>query len=387
VTLGTSEDTQMIDDLEEKYKKSFMLHYNFPPFSVGEVGRIGGPGRREIGHGALAERALSTLIPPQERFPYTIRIVSDILESNGSSSMATVCGSSLALMEAGVPITQHCAGVAMGLVKEGEKVAVLTDILGLEDHLGDMDFKVAGTRLGVTAVQMDIKLGGISFEVLEKALERARAGRMHVLDRMEEAIAEPRSDLSEYAPRILTITINKDKIREVIGPGGKIIRGIVEETGAKIDVSDDGTVNIASVDPAAGRKALERIRQIVAEPEIGRLYEGVVKSVLAFGAFVEFMPGKDGLVHISELAEGRVEKVEDVLNEGDRVTVRLIGIDKQSRVKLSLRAAQDESWKPGAEGDGGERRERGGRDRGRGGEGGERRGGRGPRPERSRRET
>jgi polyribonucleotide nucleotidyltransferase len=249
-----------------------------------------------------------------------------------------------------------------------------------------MDFKVAGTRLGVTAVQMDIKLGGISFEVLDTALERARAGRMHVLDRMEEAIAEPRSDLSEYAPRILTITINKDKIREVIGPGGKIIRGIVEETGAKIDVSDDGTVNIASVDPAAGRNALERIRQIVAEPEIGRLYEGVVKSVLAFGAFVEFMPGKDGLVHISELAEGRVEKVEDVLNEGDRVTVRLIGIDKQSRVKLSLRAAQDESWQPGAEGDGGERRERGGRDRGRGGEGGERRGGRGHRPERSRRE-
>jgi polyribonucleotide nucleotidyltransferase len=385
VTLGTSEDTQMIDDLEEKYHKSFMLHYNFPPFSVGEVGRIGGPGRREIGHGALAERALSTVIPPQERFPYTIRIVSDILESNGSSSMATVCSSSLALMEAGVPIPQHCAGVAMGLVKEGERVAVLTDILGLEDHLGDMDFKVAGTRTGVTAVQMDIKIGGISFEVLEQALERARAGRMHVLDRMEETIAEPRGDLSEYAPRILTITINKDKIREVIGPGGKIIRGIVEETGAKIDVNDDGTVNIASVDPAAGRKALERIRAIVAEPEIGRLYEGVVKSVLAFGAFVEFMPGKDGLVHISELAEGRVEKVEDVLNEGDRVTVRLIGIDKQNRVKLSLKAALDESWQPGAEGDGGERRDRGPRERGRGGEGGERRGGRGHRPERSRR--
>jgi polyribonucleotide nucleotidyltransferase len=384
VTLGTSEDTQMIDDLEEKYHKSFMLHYNFPPFSVGEVGRIGGPGRREIGHGALAERALSTLIPPQERFPYTIRIVSDILESNGSSSMATVCSSSLALMEAGVPIPQHCAGVAMGLVKEGDRVAVLTDILGLEDHLGDMDFKVAGTRTGVTAVQMDIKIGGISFEVLEQALERARAGRMHVLDRMEETIAEPRGDLSEYAPRILTITINKDKIREVIGPGGKIIRGIVEETGAKIDVNDDGTVNIASVDPAAGRKALERIRAIVAEPEIGRLYEGVVKSVLAFGAFVEFMPGKDGLVHISELAEGRVEKVEDVLNEGDRVTVRLIGIDKQNRVKLSLKAALDESWQPGADGDG-ERRDRGGRERGRGGEGGERRGGRGHRPERSRR--
>jgi polyribonucleotide nucleotidyltransferase len=385
VTLGTSEDTQMIDDLEEKYHKSFMLHYNFPPFSVGEVGRIGGPGRREIGHGALAERALSTLIPAQERFPYTIRIVSDILESNGSSSMATVCSSSLALMEAGVPIPQHCAGVAMGLVKEGERVAILTDILGLEDHLGDMDFKVAGTRRGVTAVQMDIKIGGISFEVLDRALDRARAGRMHVLDRMEETIAEPRGDLSEYAPRILTITINKDKIREVIGPGGKIIRGIVEETGAKIDVNDDGTVNIASVDPAAGRKALERIRAIVAEPEIGRLYEGVVKSVLAFGAFVEFMPGKDGLVHISELAEGRVEKVEDVMNEGDRVTVRLIGIDKQGRVKLSLRAAQDESWQPGSDVDGGERRERGGRDRGRGGEGGERRGGRGHRPERSRR--
>ncbi len=344
VTLGTSDDTQMIDDLEQVYHKTFMLHYNFPPFSVGEVGRIGGPGRREIGHGALAERSLKPLIPSQEAFPYTIRIVSDILESNGSSSMATVCSSSLALMEAGVPLARPCAGVAMGLVKEGDRVAVLSDIMGLEDHLGDMDFKVAGTRDGVTAVQMDIKIGGISFEVLERALEQARAGRHHVLDAMQAAIAAPRAEISQYAPRILTITIAKDKIREVIGPGGKVIRGIVEETGAKIDVNDDGVVNIASVDPRAGQRALDRIREIVAEPEIGRVYDGLVKSVLAFGAFVEFMPGKDGLVHISELAQGRVEKVEDVLNVGDRVRVRLIGIDKQNRVKLSLRAADDENW-------------------------------------------
>jgi polyribonucleotide nucleotidyltransferase len=344
VTLGTSEDTQMIDDLEEVYHKTFMLHYNFPPFSVGEVGRIGSPGRREIGHGVLAERALHPLIPSQEAFPYTIRIVSDILESNGSSSMATVCSSSLALMEAGVPISSHCAGVAMGLVKEGERVAVLSDIMGLEDHLGDMDFKVAGTRNGVTAVQMDIKIGGISFDVLERALEQAREGRHHVLGVMEMTLPEPRSELSQYAPRILTITIAKDKIREVIGPGGKVIRGIVEETGAKIDVNDDGVVNIASVDPRAGQRALDRIREIVAEPEIGRVYDGVVKSVLAFGAFVEFMPGRDGLVHISELAPGRVEKVEDVLNVGDRVRVRLIGIDKQNRVKLSLRATDEEGW-------------------------------------------
>ncbi|HEY7460505.1 MAG TPA: polyribonucleotide nucleotidyltransferase [Gemmatimonadota bacterium] len=344
VTLGTSDDTQMIDDLEQVYHKTFMLHYNFPPFSVGEVGRIGGPGRREIGHGALAERSLKPLIPSQEAFPYTIRIVSDILESNGSSSMATVCSSSLALMEAGVPLARHCAGVAMGLVKDGERVAVLSDIMGLEDHLGDMDFKVAGTRDGVTAVQMDIKIGGISFEVLERALEQARAGRQHVLAAMQAAIAKPRAEISQYAPRILTITIAKDKIREVIGPGGKVIRGIVEETGAKIDVNDDGVVNIASVDPRAGQRALDRIREIVAEPEIGRVYDGLVKSVLAFGAFVEFMPGKDGLVHISELAQGRVEKVEDVLNVGDRVRVRLIGIDKQNRVKLSLRAADDENW-------------------------------------------
>ncbi|MBA2564248.1 MAG: polyribonucleotide nucleotidyltransferase, partial [Gemmatimonadetes bacterium] len=350
VTLGTSEDTQMIDDLEEKYHKTFMLHYNFPPFSVGEVGRVAGPGRREIGHGALAERALTPLIPGQERFPYTLRIVSDILESNGSSSMATVCSSSLALMEAGVPIGRHCGGIAMGLIKEGDRVAVLSDILGLEDHLGDMDFKVAGTRAGITAVQMDIKIGGISFEILETALEKARAGRLHILSEMEAAIAEPRTELSRYAPRILSITINKDKIREVIGPGGKIIRGIVEQTGAKIDVNDDGTVNIASVDPTAGEKALEIIRGIVAEPEIGRVYDGVVKSVLAFGAFVEFMPGKDGLVHISELAQGRVEKVEDVLNVGDQVQVRLIGIDKQNRVKLSLKEAGNENWVPATNG-------------------------------------
>jgi polyribonucleotide nucleotidyltransferase len=379
VTLGTSDDTQMIDDLEEVYHKTFMLHYNFPPFSVGEVGRIGSPGRREIGHGALAERSLKPLIPSQEAFPYTIRIVSDILESNGSSSMATVCSSSLALMEAGVPIARHCAGVAMGLVKEGDRVAVLSDIMGLEDHLGDMDFKVAGTDQGVTAVQMDIKIGGISFDVLERALEQARAGRHHVLAAMNAAIAGPRSEISQYAPRILTLTISKDKIREVIGPGGKVIRGIVEETGAKIDVNDDGVVNIASVDPRAGQRALDRIREIVAEPEIGRIYDGVVKSVLAFGAFVEFMPGKDGLVHISELAQGRVEKVEDVLNVGDRVRVRLIGIDKQNRVKLSLRAVEDENWQERVNGE----RSREGAGRGGSGDGDGRGRGR-PRP-RSRR--
>ncbi len=379
VTLGTSDDTQMIDDLEEVYHKTFMLHYNFPPFSVGEVGRIGSPGRREIGHGALAERSLRPLIPSQDAFPYTIRIVSDILESNGSSSMATVCSSSLALMEAGVPIARHCAGVAMGLVKEGDRVAVLSDIMGLEDHLGDMDFKVAGTRDGVTALQMDIKIGGISFDVLGRALEQARAGRYHVLAAMEATIAEPRGEISQYAPRILTITIAKDKIREVIGPGGKVIRGIVEETGAKIDVNDDGVVNIASVDPRAGQRALDRIREIVAEPELGRVYEGVVKSVLAFGAFVEFMPNRDGLVHISELAPGRVEKVEDVLNVGDRVRVRLIGIDKQNRVKLSLRAADDENWQERVNGE----RSREGAGRGGSGDGDGRGRGR-PRP-RSRR--
>ena len=383
VTLGTSEDTQMIDDLEEVYRKSFMLHYNFPPFSVGEVGRMTGPGRREIGHGALAERALKPLIPDQGEFPYTIRIVSDILESNGSSSMATVCSSSLALMEAGVPIPRHCAGIAMGLVKDGERVAMLSDIMGLEDHLGDMDFKVAGSRSGITAVQMDIKIGGITFDVLEKALEQARAGRLHVLQAMEATIPEPRSDLSQYAPRILSITINKDKIREVIGPGGKIIRSIVEETGAKIDVNDDGVVNIASVDPAAGLRALERIRAIVAEPEVGRLYDGVVKSVLAFGAFVEFMPGRDGLVHISELAPGRVEKVEDVLNVGDKVTVKLIGIDKQNRVKLSLKAANPANEEAAGEGNG---QPPGDEQAGRG-QGRSQAGERGRRPERPRRRS
>jgi polyribonucleotide nucleotidyltransferase len=383
VTLGTSEDTQMIDDLEEVYRKSFMLHYNFPPFSVGEVGRVTGPGRREIGHGALAERALQPLIPPQTDFPYTIRIVSDILESNGSSSMATVCSSSLALMEAGVPIPHHCGGIAMGLVKEGDEVAILSDIMGLEDHLGDMDFKIAGTRRGITGVQMDMKVMGISIDVLERAVEKARSGRLHILQLMEEAIAQPRGELSQYAPRILTMTVPKDKIREIIGPGGKIIRGIVEETGAKIDVNDDGVVNIASVDPTAGQRAMEIIRGIIAEPEIGRLYEGVVKSVLAFGAFVEFMPGKDGLVHISELAPGRVEKVEDVLNVGDRVRVRLIGIDKQNRVKLSLKAADDENWRESSNGQPSE----GGRGRG---EGEQRRGGeqgRGRRPQGSRRRS
>ncbi|MEJ2151856.1 MAG: polyribonucleotide nucleotidyltransferase, partial [Gemmatimonadota bacterium] len=338
VTLGTRQDQQMIDDLDPKWDKTFMLHYNFPPFSVGEVGRFGGTGRREIGHGVLAERSLRTLLPDHEKFPYTIRIVSDILESNGSSSMASVCSGSLSLMDAGVPITKACAGIAMGLIKEDDEVVVWSDILGIEDHLGDMDFKVAGTRDGITGFQMDIKIKGVSFEVLERAVAQARDGRLHILGLMEQAIEGPREAISQHAPRILTIVVPKQKIRDIIGSGGKVIRGLQEETGAKIDIDDEGVVTIASIDGAGGEEALSRIEKIIEEPEIGKIYEGPVKSITTFGAFVEILPGRDGLVHISELEHRRVERVEDVTSEGEMMRVKLIGIDNQGRVKLSRKA-------------------------------------------------
>jgi polyribonucleotide nucleotidyltransferase len=381
VTLGTRQDQQMIDDLDPKWDKKFMLHYNFPPYSVGEVGRFF-TGRREIGHGALAERSLKSLLPPHEEFPYTIRIVSDILESNGSSSMASVCSGSLAMMDASVPIRKACAGIAMGLVKEADQIVVLSDILGIEDFLGDMDFKVAGTRDGITGFQMDIKIKGVPFNVLRNALEQAREGRMHILEEMDKVLSAPRETLSRWAPRILSITVPKSKIREIIGSGGKVIRGLQEETGAKIDIDDNGVVTIASIEGAGGEEALRRIEAIIEEPEIGKIYEGPVKSVTAFGAFVEILPGRDGLVHISELEYRRVEKVEDVVNEGDIMRVKLIGIDNQGRVKLSRKALlekpegyvapearEGEGSGEGGEQRGGRDRDRG-RDRGRGGRGG-----------------
>ncbi|MGH7369405.1 MAG: polyribonucleotide nucleotidyltransferase [Candidatus Methylomirabilaceae bacterium] len=334
-TLGTSEDEQRLDDIEGEGTKRFMLHYNFPPFSVGEVRFMRGPGRREIGHGALAERALATLLPSKEEFPYTLRIVSDILESNGSSSMATVCGASLSLMDAGVPVKSAVAGVAMGLVMEKDQVAILTDIIGLEDHLGDMDFKVAGTRKGVTALQLDIKTQGIAAGLMVKALDQARRARLHILDQMDRALSEPRSSLSIYAPRILTIMIPVDKIRDVIGPGGKVIRSIVAESGAKIDVSDDGRVEIASADEAAAQKALSIISKIVEVPEVGKIYQGKVVKIMDFGAFVQILPGTDGLLHISQIAEQRLKRVEDVLSEGDEVMVKVIDIDKSGKIRLS----------------------------------------------------
>ncbi len=337
-TLGTKMDEQKIDDLEGESYKSYMLHYNFPPFSVGEIRPLRGPGRREIGHGALAERAIQPVIPAEGTFPYTVRIVSDILESNGSSSMATVCSGSLALMDAGVPIKAPVAGIAMGLIKEGDKVEILSDILGVEDHLGDMDFKVTGTREGVTAFQMDLKTAGISLAIMERALVQAKVGRLHILDIMEKTIAKPKSELSPYAPRIITIKIKQDRIGEVIGPGGKMIRSIVEQTGAKIDIEDDGTVLIASVDGAAGEAARDMILRLVEEPEIGRVYEGKVRRLAAFGAFVEILPGQDGLIHISELDTKRVARVEDVLKLGDTVSVKVIGIDPEGKIRLSRKA-------------------------------------------------
>ncbi len=343
VTLGTSSDEQKIDALlGERYKK-FMLHYNFPPFSTGEVKFLRGPSRREIGHGALAERALTPILPSEEAFPYTIRVVSEVLESNGSSSMATVCGGSLALMDAGVPIKAAVAGIAMGLVKEGDKVRVLTDILGDEDHLGDMDFKVAGTATGVTAIQMDNKVGGVTREVMRQALHQARDARLYVLDVMQKAIEAPRKEVSEFAPRIVTLHIKPDKIREVIGPGGKVIRGIVEQTGCKIDIEDDGTVMIASADAAAMQKAINAIQGITAEPEIGKIYKGTVRKIVDFGAFVEIFPGTDGLVHISQLSKERVRRVEDVLHEGDEVMVKVLDVDRSGKIRLSVREAMEES--------------------------------------------
>jgi len=339
VTLGTSDDEQKIDALEGEYYRTFMLHYNFPPFSVGEARPLRSPGRREIGHGALAERALKPVLPAKKDFPYTLRLVSDILESNGSSSMATVCGGSLAFMDAGVPIKEPVAGIAMGLIKEGEQVMVLSDILGLEDHLGDMDFKVCGTAQGVTALQMDIKIGGITAKLMEQALAQAREGRMHILSRMRAALESPRTAMSPYAPRIYTLKIKTDKIREVIGPGGKVIRDIVATCGVKMDVQDDGTVTIASNDEASAKKAIDRVNQITEEVEIGKLYLGKVKKIMDFGAFVEVLPGVDGLVHISQLAHHRVNQVTDEVKEGDEVLVKVLEVDRQGKIRLSRKEA------------------------------------------------
>jgi polyribonucleotide nucleotidyltransferase len=336
-TLGTGEDEQYIDALEGTYKETFMLHYNFPPYSVGEVGRLGSPGRREIGHGKLAWRAIHPVLPDRETFPYTIRVVSEITESNGSSSMATVCGSSLAMMDAGIPLRRPVAGIAMGLIKEEADFAVLSDILGDEDHLGDMDFKVAGTSEGVTSLQMDIKITGITEEIMKVALDQARAGRMHILSEMNKALNEARPELGEYAPRIETIHIPVDKIREVIGSGGSVIREIVAESGAKIDISDDGTVKIASANAESIRAAISRIKGIAAEPEVGEIYHGKVVKVMEFGAFVNFFGAKDGLVHISQLAEGRPKQVTDVVKEGDMVWVKLLGFDDRGKVRLSMK--------------------------------------------------
>jgi polyribonucleotide nucleotidyltransferase len=338
-TLGTSSDEQKIDALIGEHYKKFMLHYNFPPFSTGEAKFLRGPGRREIGHGALAERAILPVLPDEADFPYTIRVVSEILESNGSSSMASVCGGILSLMQAGVPIKAPVAGVAMGLIKEGDEVRVLSDILGDEDHLGDMDFKITGTRDGVTAVQMDIKIGGVNREVMSQALEQARQGRVHILEKMAAAIDKPRAELSSHAPRIVTIKIKQDRIRDLIGPGGKTIRAIVEETACKIDVSDDGTVLVASSDGVAMQKAIDRIRGLTAEAEVGRIYRGTVRRVVDFGAFVEIMPGTDGLVHISQLANERVRQVTDVVREGDVIDVKVLEVDKSGKIRLSRKEA------------------------------------------------
>ncbi len=341
-TLGTKMDEQFIDDLEKgELKKRFLLHYNFPPYSVGETGRVGFTSRREVGHGNLARRALEAVMPDESDFPYTIRIVSDITESNGSSSMASVCGGCLSLMDAGVPIKRPVAGVAMGLVMEGNRYAILSDIAGAEDHYGDMDFKVTGTSEGITALQMDIKIGGINAMILSEALEQARKGRLHILNIMTQAIDKPREEISPYAPRIITIKINPDKIRDIIGPGGKIIRAITEETGAKIDVSDDGTVNIASVDGDAGQAALDRIRALTAEAEIGETYLGTVNRIVDFGAFVEIFPGVDGLLHISEISDRRIRDVRDELKEGQQVMVKCIG-KEGNKIKLSRKSVLKE---------------------------------------------
>lgn len=340
VTLGTERDSQIIDALDGEYRDNFMLHYNFPPYCVGETGRIGTPKRREIGHGRLAKRGILAVIPDQEAFPYTIRVVSEITESNGSSSMASVCGSSLALMDAGVPIKAPVAGVAMGLIKEGEQFAVLTDILGDEDHLGDMDFKVAGTFEGITALQMDIKIDGITKEIMQQALSQAHDGRLHILGEMARVISEARTEMSDYAPRIMTIKINPEKIRDVIGKGGAVIRALSEESGVSIDIDDDGTVKIASTDNAAAKEAIRRIEQITADVEVNAVYTGKVVRLMDFGAFVNILPGRDGLVHISQISNKRVNQVSDILSEGDQVTVKVLEVDKQGRVRLSMKAVE-----------------------------------------------
>ncbi|NOT40388.1 MAG: polyribonucleotide nucleotidyltransferase, partial [Alphaproteobacteria bacterium] len=353
-TLGTGEDEQYVDSLEGTYKQHFMLHYNFPPFSVGETGRVGAPKRRDIGHGKLAWRALRPLMPEKDKFPYTVRIVSEITESNGSSSMATVCGSSLSLMDAGVPLKSPCAGIAMGLIKEGDKFAVLSDILGDEDHLGDMDFKVAGTSSGVTSLQMDIKIAGITEEIMRVALNQAKDGRIHILGEMAKALTGARAELGEHAPRIEVINIPTDKIREVIGQGGKVIREIVEKTGAKIDIADDGVVKVASANGESIRAALKWIKSIVAEPEVGEIYEGKVVKTMDFGAFVNFFGARDGLVHISQLARKKVAKTTDVVKEGDKVFVKLLGFDDRGKVRLSMRIVDQTTGKEIAD-DGGDR--------------------------------
>ncbi len=340
-TLGTARDGQVIDAVSGEYKENFLFHYNFPPYSVGECGRFGAPKRREIGHGRLAKRGVLAVMPSMEEFPYTIRVVSEITESNGSSSMASVCGSSLALMDAGVPVKAPVAGIAMGLVKEGDDFVVLSDILGDEDHLGDMDFKVAGTAEGVSALQMDIKIEGITEEIMKQALAQAKAGRLHILGEMASALTTPRSELSDYAPRLLTIKIHPDKIREVIGKGGSTIQAITKETGTQIDIQDDGTIVIASVNAIAAQAAKARIEQITSDVEPGRIYEGKVAKIMDFGAFVTILPGKDGLVHVSQISSDRVEKVSDVLKEGDLVKVKVLEVDKQGRIRLSMKAVEE----------------------------------------------
>jgi len=338
-TLGTASDEQRIDSLEYKGTKSFFLHYNFPAFCTGEVKFLSGPGRREIGHGMLAERSLIPILPDKDKFPYTIRIVSEILESNGSSSMASVCGGSLSLMDAGVPIKAPVAGIAMGMIKDGDRVAILSDILGSEDHLGDMDFKVTGTLKGINALQMDIKIGGLSHDLMAKALEQAKEGRLHILGEMDKALQSPREEMSQYAPRIVTITVPKDKIRDVIGPGGKVIREIIDKTGVSIDINDDGVVSIASTDEDSAKRAVEFVQNLVQEVEIGKIYLGKVKKIVDFGAFVEIFPGTDGLVHISQICDRRIKNVRDEIQEGDEIKVKVIDVDQQGRVKLSRKEA------------------------------------------------
>ncbi|MDP4594897.1 MAG: polyribonucleotide nucleotidyltransferase, partial [Beijerinckiaceae bacterium] len=342
-TLGTAEDEQFIDSLEGTYKENFLLHYNFPPYSVGETGRMGSPGRREIGHGKLAWRAIRPMLPTKAEFPYTMRVVSEITESNGSSSMATVCGASLALMDAGVPLKRPTAGIAMGLILEGERYAVLSDILGDEDHLGDMDFKVAGTENGITSLQMDIKITGITEDIMKVALDQAKGGRLHILGEMSKALDTARAELGEFAPRIEQMKIPTDKIRDVIGTGGKVIREIVEKTGAKINIEDDGTVKIASSDGESIKAAVAWIKSLTMEPEIGQIYEGTVVKTMDFGAFVNFFGSKDGLVHISQLASDRVNKTTDVVKEGSKVKVKLLGFDDRGKVRLSMKVVDQET--------------------------------------------